>query len=153
MDTDTKHKLALQLRKHGYRMSSLKEQIFLVLQTAGKPLSIQQITKLIPEHHFVSIYRASEAMYKSSVISPVHKGYKKFFELGDNFMSHHHHATCEVCGVSTPVNDRKLENLMRALSKEVGLKPTRHTFELFGICVRCLSSTETRLHQNPKNRQ
>ncbi len=118
-------------------MSDLKRQIFELLKNSGEPLSMQQIISRITDHHFVSIYRSVDVLYKAGVVKQVSSGFKNLFELSDEFVPHHHHASCEICGRSLAIIDPELESLMDRLCRAAGLSPTTHQFELFGICSDC----------------
>lgn len=127
-----------EMKKHGLRITSTRQAIFDILRRSNTPLSIQQLVKQINQAHFVSVYRSTHAMYMAGVVRQVPIGFKNLFELSDAFQAHHHHATCEKCGNSQQIHNYELENLMTRLSKESGLLPTKHHFELFGVCQHCL---------------
>jgi Fe2+ or Zn2+ uptake regulation protein len=119
------------------RNTHLRQQLFTILLTSDKPLSIQELAPMIRNAHFVSVYRSVDALRKADIIKLVPQGFKNLFELSDAFKPHHHHATCENCGVTTEVRAPELENLMKQLSIKAGLTPTKHHFELYGVCKNC----------------
>lgn len=125
------------MKQAGLRTTHVRKHIFAVLLGASQPLSIQTIVAQLPTAHYVSIYRSVDALHKAGIIKQVPRGFKNTFELSDMFKPHHHHATCESCGKSVEISDKRLEDLMRLLSVEAGLQPTRHHFELFGVCRLC----------------
>lgn len=128
------------MKKSGLRITHVRQELFTILIKSGRPLSIQELVGKAKNAHFVSVYRSIDALHKAGVLKQVPRGFKNLFELSDTYRPHHHHATCEKCGNSTSIHDRRLEQLMSQLSIEKGLEPTKHTFELFGICNSCHSS-------------
>lgn len=129
-----------QLKAANLRMTRVRRQLFDVLRAAPSPLSIQQMTELIAEAHFVSIYRSVDALQQAQIIKQVPQGFKYRYELSDTFKPHHHHATCEVCGISKELKSAEFETLMKQLATQAGLTPTRHHFELYGQCQNCRRS-------------
>jgi Fe2+ or Zn2+ uptake regulation protein len=125
------------MKRSNLRITHVRQELFSLLKQADKPLTVQELVNRSKGSHFVSVYRSIDAMHKAGIIKQVPRGFKNLFELSDTYRPHHHHATCEGCGKSTSVHDPRLELLMSRLSKNSGLKPTKHTFELFGICHEC----------------
>ena len=109
----------------------------MVLSESPHPLAIQEIASRTTDVHFVSVYRSIDALLKAGLIKQVPQGFKNRFELSDTFKPHHHHATCEFCGSSWEINSVELESLMKKLTIEVGLVPTKHHFEIDGVCANC----------------
>ncbi|MFT4532225.1 MAG: Fe2+ or Zn2+ uptake regulation protein [Candidatus Saccharimonadales bacterium] len=126
-----------QLGKHQLRLTHVRKEIFQKLYKTSKPLSIQDIAKGIHTAHFVSVYRSVDSMQKAGILKQVPQGFKNLFELSDLFRPHHHHATCKVCGTTKEVHDGRIESLMNTLTKEAGLEPTEHHFEMYGVCKSC----------------
>lgn len=119
------------------RLTRVRQEIFDLLSQADRPLSIQELVSASNRGHFVSIYRSIDAMHRAGIVKLVPQGFKNFFELSDTYKPHHHHATCEKCGSSLEIHSPELEKLMKQLALEAGLKPTKHQFELFGVCEAC----------------
>jgi Fur family ferric uptake transcriptional regulator len=122
----------------GLRLTRNRRRIFEVLARADQPLTIQQIAKILAgEVHFTSVYRSVEMLSRARLLREVPRGFKNYYELGEMFRPHHHHATCEHCGRSMTIDDPRIEQLMRELTLRAGLRPTRHNFEMFGVCREC----------------
>lgn len=139
MQTTTLHTVEFHKKLHdsGFRVTKTKSEIFDILLNSKKPLSIKEIDSRVKASHFVSVYRSIDVMQKAQVVKLVPQGFKSLFELSDTFKPHHHHATCEKCGKTVEIRSKALEEKMKDISRESGFKPTRHHFELFGICKRC----------------
>lgn len=118
-------------------MSRLKTYIFSVLLQRDSPQTMQQIIDAVPGWHFVSVYRAMDTLHKAGVVKRLSRGFKTLYELGDSFYPHHHHATCEQCGISIEIKDNNLEAYFKQIAQQVGVQPLRHTFEIVGVCKQC----------------
>jgi Fe2+ or Zn2+ uptake regulation protein len=127
------------LRFSNFRITQTKRRIFEVLLTANKPLSINEVYKQLPETHLVSVYRSVDVLLKARIVKFIPQGFKRLYELSDSFKAHHHHAVCELCGISKEIKNTEIEKIMDDICVENGLKPTKHHFEIFGICQNCLN--------------
>jgi len=137
MDTITEQ-FVYQLKTNGYSLTRPRRAVFSCLLNAVNPLSIQEIVAhTAADIHFVSVYRSVDVLLKAGIITQVSIGFKSVFELSESFKPHHHHATCEVCHRSFPISDVRIEKLMRQLTRQAGLHPTKHNFEAYGICSSC----------------
>lgn len=126
-----------ELKRHNLRLTQTRRQVLEVLYRATHPLTITQIAQEVESSHFVSVYRTIDALTKANIIKQVPSGFKQRFELGDVFNQHHHHAVCERCGESIEVHSAHVESLLTTLTEQAGLTPTKHYFEMFGICASC----------------
>ena len=127
-----------EMQRSSLRVTKTRREIFNILNQSQRPLSIQEIVRLsVEKSHFTSIYRSVESLARKGILREVPRGFKTFYELGEVFRPHHHHATCEICGQTAPINNANVEQLLHDLTLKAGLTPTKHHFELFGICRRC----------------
>jgi len=124
------------------RNTKAKQAVFTILLSASKPLSVQDIVQSAENVHYVSIYRAVDALQKAGIVRLVPQGFKNLFELSDLFQDHHHHATCDTCGKTNSIHSEDLERLMKNLSLQSGMKHTNHQFEIHGICNDCAKSAQ-----------
>lgn len=125
------------LKERGLRLTKVRMLVYVMLQNADTPLSIQQIIDRCNGVHFVSIYRTVEVYLQNGIIKQVPIGFKNKYELSDTFKPHHHHVTCDVCGKSISVNQQSIERLMNSVTQAAGMVPTHHHFEAYGICSAC----------------
>jgi len=126
-----------RLKQAKLSLTKPRRAIFDVLATTKTPLTIQEIAEQIDNVHFVSVYRSVDALYKKGLVKQVPIGFKNKFELSDDFKPHHHHATCEKCGISVSIHSNRAEELMDELTLNAGLTPTHHHFEAYGLCGNC----------------
>jgi Fe2+ or Zn2+ uptake regulation protein len=146
---DSEKQLRTRLTKHGMRLSEAKKAVFDILHQTTEPLTVQQIVKRAPQTHYVSIYRAVDTLVRIDVIKAVPLGLKYAYELSDDFKPHHHHILCEQCGDSMVVEDEHIEHLVQRLASQYHIKPTRHTFEMYGLCRKCQKTRQPQYDHKP----
>lgn len=133
-------KFKSDMKRSGLRVTHVRLTLFSILNNSNRPLSIQELVEKAPNSHFVSVYRSIDALQKAEIVKQVPQGFKNLFELSESYKPHHHHASCEICNKSIAIDDPELENLLTKIATRVGLTPTKHTFELIGICQACMST-------------
>jgi Fur family ferric uptake transcriptional regulator len=84
-----------------------------------------------------SIYRSIKLFEKSHIAQRLYMGWKYKLELSDTFQEHHHHFTCQNCGSTTPINDHRIEDLIKDMSSLEGFKVLSHQIEVQGLCNKC----------------
>ena len=124
------------LKASNMRSTPLRRQIYTCLSESTEPLTTKQIITQLDESHFVSIYRSLDALTRIGVLKRVPIGLKYKYELSDDFKPHHHHVTCEICGQSVGIESPEIEELMERITRDAGLRPTKHHFEAYGVCNR-----------------
>ena len=125
---------ATTLKRNQMRSTTLRRQIFNFLAESNEPQSIQKIIQAVDDSHFVSVYRSLDALTRIGVLKRVPIGLKYKYELSESFKPHHHHVTCEQCGMSISIESSEVEDLMERITLEAGLRPTKHHFEAYGVC-------------------
>lgn len=125
------------LKQHTLRTTDTRITVFRSLLQSPGPMSIQEIVKAADNIHFVSVYRTIDTLIKIKAVTIIPHGLKSKYELSDEFKPHHHHATCEKCGTTTEIHDKRIEKLMKELTFRAGLAPTNHHFEMYGLCTKC----------------
>ena len=81
--------LATLLSEHHLRLTTPRRQIFGELTRAHEPLSIVQLTKLLPDADRVSIYRTIELFTRLGITTAVNYGWKQRYELASPLKPHH----------------------------------------------------------------
>lgn len=125
------------LTRHSLRSTQPRRQIFEALTHAHEPLSIVQLTELLPSIDKVSIYRTIELFTKLGVSTPVSHGWKQRYELAAPFKPHHHHLRCTACGSHVEIHSKQLETLIATISEGHGFAARQHHFEISGLCRQC----------------
>ena len=112
--------------------------VFKALARSSTAVSMNELITLCEKIDRVSVYRTIEIFEKIGVVQRVQIGWKYKIELGDAFKSHHHHMTCNRCGLVIEFDEpNSLDDELRELNKKYGFATTQHTLELRGICRAC----------------
>lgn len=129
--------LEQQLKKKGYKLTGPRKILLgLLKDNTGKSLSAQQIYKLSEVHgiDFSTVYRNLDMMAKEGLLSTVQHDNGAFgYELC--FDHHHHHLICTVCGATRCINFCPMELIDKSVWE--GFTPSKHRFEITGICSEC----------------
>ena len=126
------------LSQQNLRLTHPRTLVFGALENAHEPLSIRQLTEALPHINRVSIYRTLELFEELHIITVVHVGWKKRYELAAAHQKHHHHhLVCTACGDITKINSERLEDVIHTLTAAHNFTPTGHTFEITGLCSSC----------------
>lgn len=130
--------LETALRKHGYSITSARQQVFLTMLDQA-PLTMGQLAKATAtELNRSSLYRVVELYEKLGIINRLQLGWNYKLELSDAFAAHHHHMTCTRCGRIDPFEESTTIRFeLKQLAQEKGFTETGHQLELRGICSNC----------------
>lgn len=126
------------LSEQSLRVTKPRVAVFEALERASEPVSLRSLVEALPGIDRVSIYRTLELFEQLRIITVVHIGWKKRYELAAAHQQHHHHhLVCTQCGSITEINSERLEDVIYTLTGSHGFTPTGHTFEITGICNTC----------------
>lgn len=121
----------------GLRLTAPRRIIFDALRRSDVPQSIVQLSAVCPTIDKASIYRTIALFDKHSITQRVPRGWKFLYELAVPFAPHHHHLICTQCGGLTNIESEQLETMITDITDEHQFIPTRHHFEITGICNNC----------------
>ncbi len=125
------------LREHGHSVTSVRRQVFAVLNHE-EPQSMKEIVGHLPTIDRASIYRTIALFEKLGIVHRLQFGWKYKLELTDTFSYHHHHISCTNCGVILPLReDTMIEAAIKSLAGEYGFMTTNHQLEIQGLCNKC----------------
>ena len=138
MSTDRMNSFKQILSDNSYRVTEARINTFKLL-VSTEPQSINQIlTKAKGGVDRVSVYRNIELFEKLGIINRIYIGWKYKLELSDDFMTHHHHMSCLVCGKTIDIEDEQhVEDFIKNVSEREGFTPRTHVFEIDGYCRNC----------------
>lgn len=126
------------LTEQNLRITKPRMAVFEALEQAREPVSLRNLVETLPGIDRVSIYRTLELFEQLHIITVVHIGWKKRYELAAAYQQHHHHhLVCTQCGSITEINSERLEDVIYTLTGSHGFTPTGHTFEITGRCQEC----------------
>lgn len=127
------------LKKNGLRLTSTRKSLYKTLAGYNRPIGVNTLVNALSSQvDRSSVYRNIETFSSIGVVNKVYTGWKYRLELSEKFRPHHHHITCEKCGVIIPLqlgNTTELA-LIRAGMKR-GFKVKNHEVELRGLCKNC----------------
>lgn len=152
MQTSIPSEFKEALSKAGLRATRAKMDVLKILITTHEPQTMQQIIGSAKESHYVSVYRAVDALVKASIVIRVPIGLKYCYELSDVFKPHHHHIRCSQCSKTISVESDALESMMQKIASNAGFEITSHHLELNGVCGHCAKRVkESRLEKSHRN--
>lgn len=129
------------LRKNNRSVTKARLLIFEALQDEEPLTMTELLVRLGNKVDRASLYRSIALFEKLGIVQRLQIGWKYKIELSDNFSFHHHHITCNHCGMTLPVReDMTLEASIRALAMEYGFTEVNHNLEIQGTCPRCQKS-------------
>lgn len=138
----------IHLRRIDQRYTGGRQAVVAALAAGGRPLSISEIERSVPEVPRSSAYRHLADLQRAGVVRRIAAG-DEFarFELAEDLTHHHHHLVCSLCGKVTDVTpSRALEATVDALIDELGVerdfRVVSHTLDVFGHCAACRGDEE-----------
>lgn len=132
----TQERFETILRSHNLRLTQQTQAIFDILYTHKKPLSAGELFTELPEVNLSTIHRTLDRFTEVGItIAIPGKDFTKY-ELGEDFIGHHHHFTCTNCSTSYPIHDCYWETYKNSVEDNFGTI-TSHTIEAHGICKKC----------------
>lgn len=96
------------------------------------------VTKLSSQINRASVYRVIDVYEKLGIVQRLQIGWKYKLELTDQFHDHHHHISCQSCGVVIVVNgDSHIEKDILELANKYNFILQSHLLEIRGLCQSC----------------
>jgi len=136
--TDPVLVLSKRLKDKGYSVTNPRLVTFDVLSNSKQPLTMQDLIRRTKKQiDRASVYRTIEIFEDSGVTQRIYSGWKYKIELSDIFQEHHHHFTCENCGLVIPIHDQQIEQIIERLSSDNKFKLSTHQLEVQGLCEKC----------------
>src|ERR1700677_1900795 len=86
---------------------------------------------------YTTVYRTLKLLAECGLASEVafHDGIARY-EHQCNRRSHHH-TVCAECGSSVEFFSREVDQLEQEIGRRHNYAPTRHTFQIYGVCEDC----------------
>lgn len=129
------------LSGNGYSMTRPRMAVFEVMAAHDQPITVAALSKQIFDVDRASIYRTVGLYEELGILHRVWTGFKSKVELSETFSPHHHHFSCNSCGVIVALDSELLEDSLHQLESANNFRLTQHTVELRGICGACSSQT------------
>ena len=141
---DDMHSVAeSRLRRIDQRYTSGRRAMIDLLASAGHPVSIGDIARLLPGVPRSSAYRHLTDLHAAGLIRKVTASdeYTRF-ELAEDLTEHHHHLLCINCGKVTDVTlptglERQVTGTITKLAGTEGFQAHSHRLDVLGLCAAC----------------
>ena len=129
-------------RLRGAQITPLREKALAALWSADRPLGAYELREILAAETGRSL--AAPSVYRTLDFLCEH-GVAVKIESRNAYVAcahpDHDHAciflVCETCGVSTEIDNEKLEQLIGDNARHLGFAVKRRVVELSGICARC----------------
>lgn len=132
-----------QLAARGLRNTAARRAVVeTILDTRGQFTARQLHAVLGPQEiGRATVYRALELLVELGVIDRLHVDERcsSYVVCADR---HHNHLICERCGAVREVGDARIEQVIREVSADAGLRPREHRLEIVGVCDDCATVQE-----------
>ena len=125
------------LKKHGLKNTLQRNHVLDVLLENGALSNAEIATNLNGVVNRATVYRIIELYENMHLVTRIWNGWKSKIELSEQFIAHHHHATCKECGGSIRIESTDLEKVISSLFSNHGFRPDSHVVELNGTCASC----------------
>ena len=133
--------LGKYLRDGGLKQSAKREAVLAVFLDTRDHLSTDELHKLVKEREpsigYTTVYRTLKLLTQCGLAFEVdfHDGVVRY-ERSLNRRTHHH-MVCTACGDSVEFFAPELDKVQRRVGSKFRFTPSRHTFQILGICQKC----------------
>lgn len=125
------------LKKHGLKNTPQRNHVLDVLLENGALSSAEVADKLKGTVDRATVYRIIALYENMHLVTRLWNGWKSSLELSEQFVAHHHHATCTKCGTTLRVESNSLEEVLSKLADDLDFSIKSHIVELSGYCQQC----------------
>ena len=129
------------LKRVGLKHTGQRDTILRAFLASREHLSIEQLHRLVRRKDarigFTTVYRTLKLLAGCGLASEVafHDGIARFEHRYNRRL--HHHMICTECGASVEFFSRGVDRLEKAIGRKYRYLPTRHTFQIYGLCPDC----------------
>jgi len=129
------------LKRVGLKRTSQRDIILRTFLDTRSHLSTEELYRLVKRKDerigFTTVYRTLKLLAECGLASEV------AFQDGVARYEHqyqrrnHHHMVCTECGSSVEFFSPEIERVEQEIGRKNRYLPTRHTFQIYGICEKC----------------
>ncbi len=136
------------LKKVGLKHTAQRDAILRTFLETREHLSTDELYRLVkrkdPAIGITTVYRTLKLLAECGLASAVafHDGIARY-EHQFNRRSHHH-MVCLECGSSVEFFSPEIDQLEQEIGRKHHYLPTRHTFQIYGVCEDCRRKPERR---------
>jgi Fur family ferric uptake transcriptional regulator len=138
---DAQERFFRHLKKVGLKHTEQRDTILRTFLESREHLSTDELHRLVkkkdPRIGFTTVYRTLKLLAECGLASEVafHDGIARY-EHQHNRRSHHH-MVCVECGSSVEFFSPEVDRAEQEIGRKYHYETTRHTFQIYGICVEC----------------
>lgn len=127
------------LKENALTVTKVRLAIYKALSSHNQPIGVNTlVSSLSGQADRASIYRNIEIFENIGVLDKVYSGWKYRLELSEKFRPHHHHMSCQKCGVIITIElGNEIEQSLSRAGKKHGFRVVDHEVELQGLCKNC----------------
>lgn len=128
------------LRRAGLRATNPRVEIFRWLSTQPQAVRVETIWAKLKRSGIdrVTVYRTLETLEHAGLVRTVDFGHGHAHYEVNNPDRHHHHLVCDNCGDVQDVTVQEEDRIIQSLERDHRFKTRSHSFELFGLCAKCI---------------
>ena len=125
------------------RLTRTRKSILVLLKKTSRPLTVADISNILPEIAQSSLYRNLILLENAGLIKRfVTENEFAYYELSEELLGHHHHLRCSSCGTVIDIELTKdvedaLHKLEKTLSKKHFFRDIDHHLDFVGQCKNC----------------
>jgi Fur family ferric uptake transcriptional regulator len=138
------------LKRVGLKITNQRDAVLRTFLETRDHLSTDELYRLVkkadPGIGFTTVYRTLKLLSECGLASEV--------AFNDGVMRYehqynrrtHHHMVCDVCGGSVEFFSPEIERIEQEIGRKNRYLPTRHTFQIYGICESCQKKRKRTSH-------
>ena len=129
------------LKRVGLKQTGQRGVILRTFLDTRDHLSTDELYRLVKKHDerigFTTVYRTLKLLAECGLASEVafNDGVTRYEQQYNR--RNHHHMVCTECGSSVEFFSRDIERIEQEVGRKNKYLPTRHTFQIYGICEPC----------------
>jgi len=129
------------LKRVGLKLTGQRDVVLRTFLDTRDHLSTEELYRLVKKHDdrigFTTVYRTLKLLSECGLASEVafNDGIARYEHQYNR--RNHHHMVCTACGSSVEFFSPEIEHIEREVGRKNKYLPTRHTFQIYGICEKC----------------
>ncbi|MGO9515588.1 MAG: Fur family transcriptional regulator [Candidatus Korobacteraceae bacterium] len=129
------------LKRVGLKHTGQRDTILRAFLDTRDHLSTDELYRLVKKKDerigFTTVYRTLKLLAECGLASEVafDDGVSRYEQQYQRRT--HHHMVCTECGASVEFFARGIERIEQEIGRKNKYLPTRHTFQIYGICEKC----------------
>ncbi|MCI0355710.1 MAG: transcriptional repressor [Acidobacteria bacterium] len=129
------------LKRVGLKHTEQRDTILRSFLETREHLSTEELHRLVrkrdPGIGFTTVYRTLKLFTECGLASEVafHDGVARYEHQYNR--RNHHHMVCTECSSSVEFFSPELDRLEQEIGRKYRYEPTRHTFQIYGLCEDC----------------